>query len=104
LDTRVFSVGFNDIRGPFALSADEASWLNTIANAPQILISAAVAWLATVFGVRRVMIPSTLVYTGISLIIPLVHESETVLTLHACRGLLLGVFLPATIMVIFRNL
>ncbi len=104
LDTRVFSVGLNDLRGPFGLSVDEASWLNTIANAPQILISAAVAWLATVFGVRRVMIPSTLVYTGISLIIPLVHASETILLLHACRALLLGVFLPATIMVTFRNL
>jgi DHA2 family multidrug resistance protein len=104
LDTRVFSGGLNDLRGPFALSVDEASWLNTVANAPQILVSAAVAWLATVFGVRRVMIPSTIVYTGISFIIPLVHSSETILILHACRALLLGVFLPATIMVIFRNL
>lgn len=104
LDTRVFSSGLSDIRGPFALNVDEASWLSTIANAPQILISSAVAWLATVFGVRRIMIPSTLIYAGISLIIPFVHVSEFLFALHAFRGLLLGVFLPATIMVIFRNL
>lgn len=104
LDTRVFSVGLPDLRGPMGLSVDEASWLSTIANAPQILIYSAVAWLATVFGVRRVMIPATLIYAGISMIIPLVHGGETLLALHACRGLLLGVFLPATIMVIFRNL
>ncbi len=104
LDTRVFSVGLSDLRGSFSLSVDEASWLNTVANAPQILISAAVAWLATVFGVRRVMIPSTLMYSALSLVIPSVHSVEVLLFLHTCRALLLGIFLPATIMVIFRNL
>lgn len=104
VDTRVFTVGLPDLRGAYALGFDEASWLSTIANAPQILIASAVAWLATVFGIRRVMIPSCLIYALISLCIPLVHESQTLFALHALRALLLGVFIPATIMVIFRNL
>ncbi|WP_208248287.1 MFS transporter [Rhizobium sp. T1470] len=103
-DTRVFTVGLPDLRGAYSLGADEASWLNTIANAPQILISSAVAWLATVFGVRRVMIPSSLVYACISFAIPLLHDGTALYALHAVRALLLGVFIPATIMVIFRNL
>ncbi len=103
-DTRVFTVGLPDLRGAYSLGVDEASWLNTVANAPQILISSAVAWLATVFGVRRVMIPSTLIYACISFAIPLVHGDTTLFVLHGARALLLGVFIPATIMVIFRNL
>lgn len=103
-DTRVFAVGLPDLRGAYSLGVDEASWLSTVANAPQILISSAVAWLVTVFGVRRVMIPSTLIYACISLAIPLVHDNATLFALHACRAFLLGVFIPATIMVIFRNL
>lgn len=103
-DTRVFSVGLPDIRGAYSLGFDEASWLSTVANAPQILISSAVAWLTTVFGVRRVMIPTTLIYAGISLVIPMVHDGPLLFGLHAARALLLGVFIPATIMVIFRNL
>ncbi|MDI7864226.1 MFS transporter [Rhizobiaceae bacterium n13] len=103
-DTRVFAVGLPDLRGAYSLGFDEAAWLSTVANAPQILIASAVAWLVTVFGVRRVMIPSSLIYACISLVIPLVHESATLFALHACRALLLGVFIPATIMVIFRNL
>ncbi len=103
-DTRVFAVGLPDLRGAYSLGVDEASWLSTIANAPQILISSAVAWLATVFGIRRVMIPACLVYAGISLAIPMVHGTEMLFALHAIRALLLGVFIPATIMVIFRNL
>ena len=103
-DTRVFAVGLPDIRGAYSLGFDEASWLSTVANAPQILISSAVAWLVTVFGVRRVMIPTTLVYACISLVIPMVHDGAMLFVLHAARALLLGVFIPATIMVIFRNL
>lgn len=103
-DTRVFVVGMPDLRGAYSLSVDEASWLSTIANAPQILIASCVAWLATVFGVRRVMIPTALVYAIVSLEIPLVNDGPLLFTLHAMRGLLLGIFIPATIMVIFRNL
>ncbi|MBB3445088.1 MFS transporter [Rhizobium sp. BK379] len=103
-DTRVFAVGLPDLRGAYSLGFDEASWLSTVANAPQILISSAVAWLVTVFGVRRVMIPTTLVYACISLVIPMVHDGAMLFVLHAARALLLGVFIPATIMVIFRNL
>lgn len=103
-DTRVFSVGLPDLRGAYSLGADEASWLSTIANAPQILIASAVAWLVTVFGIRRVMIPSALIYAAVSLAIPQVTGGTALFVLHALRGLLLGVFIPATLMVIFRNL
>ncbi len=103
-DTRVFAVGLADIRGAYSLGVDEGAWLSTIANAPQILVSSAVAWLVTVFGIRRVMIPSALAYAAISLAIPQVAGGPVLLALHAGRGLLLGVFLPATLMVIFRNL
>lgn len=103
-DTRVFIVGLPDLRGAYSLSVDEASWLKTIANAPQILIASAVAWLATVFGVRRVIIPTALAYAAASLAIPLVGDGFMLFALHALRGLLLGVLIPATIMVIFRNL
>ena len=103
-DTRVFVVGLPDLRAAYSLSVDEASWLSTIANAPQILIASGVAWLATVFGVRRIMIPTALVYSVVSLEIPLVNDGPLLFALHAIRGLLLGVFIPATIMVIFRNL
>lgn len=103
-DTRVFAVGLPDLRGAYSLSADEASWLNTIANSPQILVSSAIAWLVTVFGIRRIMIPSALAYAVVSWAIPQVPGGTALLVLHAVRGLLLGVFIPATLMVVFRNL
>lgn len=103
-DTRLFSIGLPDLRGAFGLSFDEGAWLSTIATAPQIFIAPAVAWLAATFGVRRVLLWPSLVYAGVSLAIPEARDWETLVVLHALRGFLLGVFIPATIMIIFRNL
>jgi DHA2 family multidrug resistance protein len=103
-DTRLFSIGLPDLRGAFGLSFDQGAWLNTFATAPQIFIAPAVAWLAATFGVRRVLFWPSLVYAAISLVLPLVRNWELLVGLHMVRGLLLGVFIPATIMIIFRNL
>ncbi len=103
-DTRLFSIGLPDLRGAFGLSYDQGAWLNTFATAPQILIAPAVAWLAATFGVRRVLFWPSLVYAAISFVLPQVRNWELLVALHMMRGLLLGVFIPATIMIIFRNL
>ncbi|HEY9214874.1 MAG TPA: MFS transporter [Ancylobacter sp.] len=103
-DTRLFAIGLPDLRGAFGLSFDQGAWLNTFATAPQIFIAPAVAWLASVFGVRRVLFWPSLVYAAVSLVIPLIRNWDALVVLHIIRGLLLGVFIPATIMIIFRNL
>jgi len=103
-DTRLFVLGLPDLRGVFGLSFDEVGWLTTVATAPQLLIAPAVAWLATVFGLRRVLIGPSLLYVAVSLIIPFVRNYEALLVLHFVHGLLLGVFIPATIMIVLRNL
>ncbi|MBY3483362.1 MFS transporter [Rhizobium laguerreae] len=103
-DTRVFTVGLPDLRGAYGLGADEGAWFATAANAPQIFIASAVAWLMTVYGVRRVMIPSSLVYAALSFAIPSIHNHDLLFAAHIVRALLLGVFVPATLMIIFRNL
>lgn len=103
-DTRLFAMGLPDLRGAFGLTVDEGAWLSTAATAPQILIAPAIAWLATVFGLRRVLVGPSLLYVVISLLAPLARDYETLLVLHICRGLLLGVFIPVTIMMVLRNL
>ena len=62
------------------------------------------AWLATAFGLRRVLGIPSLVYALISLMIPFVHDYTTLIALSIVHGMLLGTFVPATLMIIFRNL
>src|ERR1700730_14680083 len=103
-DSRLTSVGLPDLRGAFSLSFDEGAWLSTAATASQIMIAPAVAWLATVFGLRRVLGIPSLVYALVSLAIPLVRDFNVLLILNVFHGLLLGTFVPATLMIILRNL
>jgi DHA2 family multidrug resistance protein len=103
-DTRLFAMGLPDLRGAFGLTFDEGAWLATISTAPQILIAPAIAWLATVFGLRRVLVGPSLLYIAVSLVIPFVRHYQVLLVLHFVHGLLLGVFIPATIMIVLRNL
>ncbi|MEZ1736678.1 hypothetical protein QVM13_33270, partial [Pseudomonas aeruginosa] len=44
------------------------------------------------------------VYAALSLIIPFVRDYPTLIVLAILHGMLLGTFVPATLMIIFRNL
>jgi DHA2 family multidrug resistance protein len=103
-DSRLTSVGLPDLRGAFSLGFDEGAWFSTASIGSQIFIAPAVAWLATVFGLRRVLGIPSLVYAVISLVIPFVRHHPTLIALSIAHGMLLGTFVPATLMIIFRNL
>src|SRR5258708_20813279 len=103
-DSRLTSVGLPDLRGAFSLGFDEGAWLSTAAIGSQIFIAPAVAWLATVFGLRRMLGIPSLVYALVSLVIPLVRDYNALIVLSIAHGLLLGTFVPATLMIIIRNL
>jgi DHA2 family multidrug resistance protein len=104
VDSRLTSVGLPDLRGAFSLSFDEGAWLSTAAIGSQIFIAPAVAWLATAFGLRRVLGIPSLIYAAVSLVIPFVHHYPTLIVLSIIHGMLLGTFVPATLMIILRNL
>jgi MFS transporter, DHA2 family, multidrug resistance protein len=104
VDSRLTTVGLPDLRGTFALTFDEGAWLSTAAIGSQIFIAPAVAWLATAFGMRRVLGIPSLVYAAVSLVIPLIHHYPTLIVFSILHGLLLGTFVPATLMIILRNL
>src|SRR6202041_990891 len=103
-DSRLTSVGLPDLRGAFSLGFDEGAWLSTAAIGSQIFIAPSVAWLATAFGLRRVLGIPSLVYALVSLVIPFAHDYTALIVLSVAHGLLLGTFVPATLMIIFRNL
>src|SRR5262245_65926325 len=91
-DSRLTTVGLPDLRGAFSLSFDEGAWLSTAGIGSQIFVAPAVAWLATVFGLRRVLGIPSLIYALISLIIPFVHDYPTLVALSVVHGMLLGTF------------
>jgi MFS transporter, DHA2 family, multidrug resistance protein len=103
-DSRLTTVGLPDLRGAFSLGFDEGAWLSTAGIGSQIFIAPAVAWLATAFGLRRVLGIPSLIYALVSLVIPFVSHYPTLIGLSILHGMLLGTFVPATLMIVLRNL
>lgn len=103
-DSRLTTVGLPDLRGAFSLAFDEGAWLSTAGIGSQIFIAPAVPWLATVFGLRRVLGIPSLIYALVSLVIPFVNDFPTLIVLSVVHGMLLGTFVPAALMIVFRNL
>lgn len=101
--TRLFQIALPDLRGVWGLSLDEGSILNTMAVAPQMLIAPGIPWLVTVLGIRRVLMPSALLFILLTLATPFINGFPALLVVHGLVGLLLGVFIPATLVVLFHN-
>jgi DHA2 family multidrug resistance protein len=85
-DSRLTSVGLADLRGAISLGFDEGAWLSTAGIGSQIFIAPAVAWLATVFGLRGVLGIPILVYAPVSFVIPFVHDYSTLIVLSILHG------------------
>lgn len=102
--SRLFGLGLTDLKAAFGLSFDEGAWLSTFANGPQLLVAPAVGWLVATFGIRRILVPAALLYALVSALIPLTSGFSSLVVLHVVHGMLLGIFVPATLMIIFRNL
>src|SRR3979490_3442092 len=103
-DSRLTSVGLPAQRGLYLFIFEEGAWLSTAGIGSQIFVAPAIAWLATVFGLRRVLGIPSLVYAVISLAIPFLHDYTALIALSIMHGMLLGTFVPATLMIVFRNL
>jgi DHA2 family multidrug resistance protein len=103
-DSRLIAVGLPDLRGAFSLSFDEGAWFSTASIGSQIFIAPAVAWLATVFGLRRVLGVPSLVFALVAVMIPFTHDYRALMVLCVVHGLMVGTFVPATLLIIFRTL
>jgi DHA2 family multidrug resistance protein len=104
LNTRITTFGLADIRGGLGLGFDEGSWLTSVFSAAQMIVAPAAAWLSTVFGVRRFILPAVAVFALSSLLLPLTRDYDTILVLQFLRGLSVGTFIPAALGYILRIL
>lgn len=104
LNTRLTSFGLADIRGGLGLGFDEGSWVNTAFTASQMLVAPAAAWMATVFGTRRVFLTTGTIFALFSLFPPFTRHYDTLIAVQFIRGLAVGAFIPAALGFVLRSL
>src|SRR5882672_6649346 len=104
LNTRITTFGLADIRGGLSLGFDEGSWLTSVFSAGQMIVAPGAAWLSIVFGTRRFLLWSCVIFAISSFLLPLAGDYDAVIALQTVRGLSVGTFIPAALAFIVRSL
>src|ERR1700747_1740530 len=70
LNGRLSTFGLADIRGAMHAGFDEGAWITTSQTVAQMLIAPVAIWVGGVYGSRRILLISAMVFAVISLIAP----------------------------------
>jgi MFS transporter, DHA2 family, multidrug resistance protein len=104
LDSRITSFGLADVRGAVHAGFDEGAWITTAFTVGQMMIGPISAWLGGVFGPRRVLTMSVVVFGVSNSLLPLSPNLGYVFAFQAISGLASGTFIPLAIGFVVQNL
>ena len=104
LDSRITSFGLADVRGAVHAGFDEGAWITTAFTVGQMMIGPISAWLGGVFGPRRVLTISVVVFGISNSLLPLSPNLGYVFAFQAISGLASGTFIPLAIGFVVQNL
>jgi MFS transporter, DHA2 family, multidrug resistance protein len=104
LDSRITTFGLADVRGAVHAGFDEGAWITTAFTVGQRMIGPVSAWLGGVFGPRRVLTVSVVVFGMSNALLPLSPNLGYVLAFQAISGLASGTFIPLAIGFVVQNL
>lgn len=104
LDSRITTFGLADVRGAVHAGFDEGAWITTAFTVGQMMIGPASIWLAAVFGIRRVLMISGVIFALSNLLLPFSPHLSFVLAFQMISGLSSGTFIPLTIGFVAGNL
>jgi DHA2 family multidrug resistance protein len=104
LDSRITNFGLADVRGAVHAGFDEGAWITTAFTIGQMMIGPMSAWLGTVFGPRRVLTYSIVIFGISNGLLPLSPHLGYVFAFQAISGLASGTFIPLAIGFVVQNL
>lgn len=104
LNGRITAFGLADVRGAVHAGFDEGAWITTSFTVGQMLIGPMSAWLGMVFGPRRLLMISCVIFAMSNLLLPFSPNLGFVLALQAISGLASGTFIPLTLGFVVHSL
>lgn len=104
LNNRVGVLALADLRGALGFGFDEASWLNTVYSAGEVVAMPFAAWFAVTLSVRRLHLWMLGTSTALALVLPFVHNLDFLLVLRFAQGVAAGALIPILMMVALKFL
>jgi MFS transporter, DHA2 family, multidrug resistance protein len=101
---RLLGLGLADLKGNVGIGFDDGAWIPSAFNVALMFIGPFSVYLGGLLGPRRVLLYSAAVFTGISALLPLVHNYGFIIGLLAVAGLTSGTFYPLTLTFALKNI
>src|SRR3984885_15113790 len=101
---RLVSVGLPDLRGALGFGFDDASWIPTVLNMATMFIGVFAVFLGSVYGIRRVLLFTGVIFAIASFLVPFFSGLPAMLILEALAGASSGTFYTLTFTFVARAL
>ena len=104
LDILITNAALANIQGALGASAEEGSWISTAYLMAEILVIPLTGWLAVVFGLRRYLTGSTVLFIVFSVACALATNLPQMILFRAGQGLTGGVLIPVALVIVRARL
>ncbi len=104
LNNRVGSLALADVRGALGFGLDDASWLNTVYIAGELVAMPFATWFAFTFSLRRFQLAAVGATMALAVLLPFVHNLTLLLILRSLQGVTAGILIPLLMMSALRFL
>jgi DHA2 family multidrug resistance protein len=101
---RLLSLGLADLKGNIGIGSDAGTWIPSAFNVALMFIGPFSVYLGGLLGPRRVLLYSAVAFTGISALLPVVHNYDLMIALLVIAGLTSGTFYPLTLTFALKNI
>jgi DHA2 family multidrug resistance protein len=104
LTSRMISLGLPDFKGHLGFGYDESAWIGTAFDIGLMFIGPFTVYLGGLIPTRRILLTAAVLFTLISIFLPLIHSYALVIVAVALAGLTSGTFYPLTLTFALRNI
>ncbi len=104
LDIQITNSSLRDISGAIGATADESSWIAVAYLVPEIIVIPLTAWIASVLGLRRYLIATSVMFLLFSVLCGQAWSLASMIAFRAGQGFFGGALIPLSFTAILQML
>ncbi|HEY3757152.1 MAG TPA: MDR family MFS transporter [Opitutaceae bacterium] len=94
LDIQITNASLRDISGAIGATLDESSWISIAYLVPEIVVIPLTGWIASVFGLRRYLLVTSVLFLAFSMLCGQAWSLGTMIAFRAGQGFFGGALIP----------
>jgi len=104
LDIQITNSSLRDISGAIGATVDESSWISIAYLVPEIIVIPLTAWIASVLGLRRYLMVTSVLFLGFSVLCGHAWSLSSMIVFRAGQGFFGGALIPLAFTTVLQML